>query len=75
MAGEIQHQTIVNRSDLKQIGITASDSTLLRWEYYGRFPRRLKLARTRVAWLAAEVQQWIKDASDGRDNDHYTEPE
>ena len=68
-------QLILSRQDLTNLGITVSDSTLLRWEYYGRFPRRLKLARTRVAWLATEIQQWIKDASDGRDDDHYTEPD
>ncbi len=47
---------LLTRSDLKRLGITVSNTTILRWESLGRFPRRLRLGGgTRVAWLASEV--------------------
>lgn len=32
---------------------------ILRLEKKGRFPRRLRLGDNRVAWLRAEIEQWI----------------
>ena len=44
-------QALANRADLARFGIKVSNSTLLRWEAAGRFPRRIRMAGTSVAWL------------------------
>lgn len=49
-------QIVLNRSDLKRLGIRVSNSSLLRWEHAGRFPRRIRMAGTSVAWLKSEVE-------------------
>ena len=67
-------QVILTRKDLFDMGIDVGDSSLLRWEYYGRFPRRIKLSGTRVAWLKSEVDEWIKDRAAERAQTHYADP-
>lgn len=67
-------QVILNRQDLIDIGIDAGDSSLLRWEYVGRFPRRIKLAGTSVGWLKSEVDEWIKERAAERARTHYADP-
>ena len=37
----------------------ASQSTILRWEAAGDFPRRRRLGPNRVAWLREELEEWI----------------
>ena len=37
-------KSLATRADLKRLGIIVSNSTLLRWEARGRFPRRVRLA-------------------------------
>ena len=66
---------IYSRSDLKALGIKVSNSTLLRWEARGRFPRRIRMAGTSVGWLANEVEQWLKDRGSERGSYHYEDPE
>ena len=39
-------KALATRADLKRLGIIVSNSTLLRWEARGRFPRRVRLAGT-----------------------------
>ncbi len=39
--------------------VPVSRVTLIRWESAGRFPRRITLARNRVAWRMSEIQAWI----------------
>jgi len=36
-----------------------SQSTILRWEAAGDFPRRRRLGPNRVAWLREELEEWI----------------
>lgn len=66
-------QALATRSDLKRFGITVSNSTLLRWEALGRFPRRIRMAGTSVAWLMSEVEQWLADRAEERAHWHYAE--
>ena len=47
-------------SDLEDLGITYSESQIRRKEEDGTFPRRARLGKNRVAWVAAEIHQWIK---------------
>lgn len=53
--------------------VSASRSTIWRWEQQGRFPRRRQIGPTRVAWVEAEVQEFIATrpvvgADDGSDD-------
>lgn len=67
-------RVLLNRADLKSLGIRVSSVTLLRWEYAGRFPRRIRMAGTSVAWLKSEVDAWLNDRADERANHHYADP-
>ena len=52
---------VYRRDDLVAFGIDVSNSTLLRWEATGRFPPRIRMGGTVVAWPADEVDQWFED--------------
>ncbi|MGJ8529392.1 helix-turn-helix transcriptional regulator [Maritalea sp.] len=66
-------QALANRSDLKGFGIKVSNSTLLRWEQNGRFPRRIRMAGTSVAWLKSELDAWLADRAEERSRTHYAD--
>ena len=66
-------QALANRSDLKGFGIKVSNSTLLRWEKRGRFPRRIKTAGTSVAWLKSELDTWLEERAKERSRTHYAD--
>lgn len=67
-------QIVLNRADLKRLGIRVSNSSLLRWEHAGRFPRRIRMAGTSVAWLKSEVEAWLSERATERANHHYADP-
>lgn len=67
-------QLLLNRADLKRLGIRVSSVTLLRWEYIGRFPRRIRMAGTSGAWLKSEVEEWLSERASERANHHYADP-
>lgn len=62
------------RRNLEQLGITVSNSTLLRWEYSGRFPRRIRMAGTSIAWLKSEIDDWLAERAHERSRAHYADP-
>lgn len=66
---------LLHRSDLMSLGIDKSDTTLLRWELVDRFPRRVKMAGTSVAWIKSEIDKWLQDTAEDRKNHHYTDPD
>ncbi|MEA5470178.1 helix-turn-helix transcriptional regulator [Spirulina sp. 06S082] len=66
-------QALANRADLARFGIKVSNSTLLRWEAAGRFPRRIRMAGTSVAWLLSELEDWIAARSAEREHTHYAD--
>lgn len=66
-------KALATRADLKRLGIIVSNSTLLRWEARGRFPRRVRLAGTSVAWLLNEIEQWLSERAEERSRTHYAE--
>lgn len=66
-------KALASRADLKRLGIIVSNSTLLRWESRGRFPRRVRLAGTSVAWLLNELEQWLAERAEERSRTHYAE--
>lgn len=54
-------QILLSRAEVKALGIPGSNTTWLRNEARGRFPRRIRLGGTRVCWDRAEILQWIAD--------------
>jgi prophage regulatory protein len=46
--------------------ITAlSDSTVRRLEMAGQFPRRIKLSKSAVGWIEADVLAWVEARKTG----------
>ena len=68
-----EHQIFLSRADLKALGITVSNSSLLRWEAAGRFPRRVRLAGTTVAWPYRDVMTWCEERIAERGRFTYAE--
>jgi len=66
-------KTLATRDDLKRLGIIVSNTTLLRWEKQGRFPRRLKCGGTTVAWFLSEIEDWFTERDAERAHTHYAE--
>ena len=69
-----ESQLLYTRADLKRLGITVSNSSLLRWEAAARFPRRIRMAGTSVAWIATEVTAWLAARAEERARVHYVDP-
>jgi prophage regulatory protein len=69
----LSDKVLLSRNDLKQLGINKSNTTFLRWEKLGRFPRRLKLAGTSVCWLASEINSWLEDRAAERSRHVYAD--
>lgn len=57
---------LYDRSDLRRCGIKISNSTLLRLEAAGRFPKRVRIGAHSVAWLAAEIDLHIANLAEER---------
>lgn len=66
-------RVLYSRFDIKNLGILVSNSTLLRWEHLGRFPRRIRMAGTTVAWLKSEVDEWFDARSEERSRHVYAD--
>jgi predicted DNA-binding transcriptional regulator AlpA len=66
-------KTLATRADLKRVGIEVSNTTLLRWEARGRFPRRIRMAGTSVAWFMCELDDWLAERAAERARTHYAE--
>jgi len=64
---------LLSRNDLKTLGIKVSNSSLLRWEQLGRFPRRVRMAGTTVAWLKTEVDEWLDARAEERKHHVYAD--
>ena len=51
---------LVSKKELKTIcGIPYSPQHIARLEAAGQFPKRIRLGQNRVAWLLAEVEEWL----------------
>lgn len=67
------NKRLATRADLKRMGITLSNTTLLRLEARGRFPRRVRIGGTSVAWLMSELNDWLSERADERARTHYAD--
>lgn len=66
-------RVFLTRDDLVALGIEVSNSTLLRWERDGRFPRRARFAGTTVAWPYDLVMTWCAERISERERFAYEE--
>jgi len=66
-------KTLASRDDLERLGINVSNTTLLRWEKHGRFPRRIRMAGTSVAWFLSEIEDWLAERAAERARTHYAD--
>ncbi len=67
-------KVLLTRSDLHSMGIKLSNSSLLRAETRGAFPRRLRLSPATVCWDRAEVNAWLEARKSERATWQYAEP-
>ncbi|PWT80588.1 MAG: AlpA family transcriptional regulator [Acidobacteria bacterium] len=58
---------LVSKKELKTLGIPYSFQHIARLEKAGKFPHRIMLGQCRVAWVYAEVCQWIEERIATRD--------
>jgi prophage regulatory protein len=57
---------LYTREHLRRLGVTQSNSSLLRWEADDRWPARVRLSDRSVAWLKHEVDAHIAALADKR---------
>ena len=59
---------LVSKKELKTVcGIPYTPQHIARLEAAGRFPKRVPLGQNRVAWLLAEIDEWISARISKRD--------
>ena len=61
---------LVSKKELKALGIPYSPQHIARLEKSGLFPKRVQLGQCRVAWVYAEVCDWINERIARRDHSH-----
>jgi prophage regulatory protein len=53
---------VVSKKELRTVcGIPYSPQHIARLEKAGHFPKRLVLSQNRVAWLLAEIEEWLDE--------------
>lgn len=62
-----QNKIVITREDLNRLGITMSNSTLIRLEAKGQFPKRIRFGAHSVAWIAEEVHAHIASLAAARE--------
>ncbi|WP_231738959.1 AlpA family transcriptional regulator [Novosphingobium sp. FSW06-99] len=63
----LNNKIVIDRNGLNKLGISMSNSTLLRLEAKGQFPRRIRFGAHSVAWLADEVHAHIASLAAARE--------
>jgi len=65
----MEPQALIDYPELKnKKGIKYSKSQLWNLENENKFPKRIYLSKVRVAWVASEIEAWIKARIAARDN-------
>ena len=57
---------LIDKKELTKL-VMYSSQHIARLEKAGQFPKRLQLGQNRVAWLLAEVEDWIEERINRRD--------
>ena len=50
---------LYSREHLPRLGLNLSNSSMLRMEAAGQFPKRVRIGAHSVAWLASEIHEHI----------------
>lgn len=61
---------LLTRNDLRNRGISYSNPHLIELERRGRFPCRVTLSPAKVAWIEAEIDQWLNRRIASRSSSH-----
>ena len=65
---------LIDKKELTKL-VKYSSQHIARLEKAGQFPKRLQLGQNRVAWMLAEVEDWIEQRIAQRDGcDPLSEP-
>ena len=59
---------LLDHAALRERGIPYGKVQLWRLEKAGRFPKRVPLSPSRIAWIESEVDAWIKKRGAARDS-------
>ena len=59
---------LLDHAALRERGIPYGKVQLWRLEKAGRFPKRVPLSPSRIAWIESEVDAWIKKRVAARDS-------
>lgn len=59
MIAPITEQSLISKKRVMEL-TSLSDTTIWRMERKGEFPKRKQISRNRVAWVFADIQQWLK---------------
>jgi predicted DNA-binding transcriptional regulator AlpA len=54
-----KHKTLLNRIDLAEMGISYSNSHLLKLEKDRLFPERIYLSAQKICWDRIEILNWL----------------
>jgi predicted DNA-binding transcriptional regulator AlpA len=63
----------LSRTDLKKLGIFQSNSSLIRAEIRGTFPKRVRLSSGLVCWVRSEIFDWIEARKAERNKHVYSD--
>lgn len=66
MTAQPLNKILLVRGDLPRLGINLSNTTMLRLEAAGRFPKRVRLSDHSVAWLAEEIFAYVEALASAR---------
>ncbi|WP_170593172.1 helix-turn-helix transcriptional regulator [Ruegeria lacuscaerulensis] len=54
-----KRRLLLDYDDLKKMGIKFSREQFRRMEMDGRFPKRIRLSASRVAWKLSDIEAWV----------------
>ena len=65
VSGAPRFKSLPEVSEMTQLG----KSTILAWEAQGRFPKAVRLSKTRRVWLEQDVHHWMLQKYEEMRND------
>jgi len=71
MADIDECERIVTAKERRHL-IPFSDMHINRLEQSGDFPRRVRIGANRVGWLLSELQAWIEEKAEARDDSQHS---
>ncbi len=60
---------MLSKRQVKEL-VLYSPQHIARLEAAGQFPKRVQLGANRVGWIEEEVQEWLQQRIDARDQQH-----